>query len=149
MHPVVAKAHFDPSHPTALAMYCSDGRFTDAVEELLRGLGYPRLDTLTIPGGPALLEMLSADSGAALTIRKSFSFLVTSHHIRHVVLIAHEGCGYYRARFSRESANAHMQRQRADLRSSEKWVRIHHPKAEVTKYFARTSEERVVFDLTP
>jgi len=33
--PYVARAGFDARHPTALTVYCSDGRFTDAVEELL------------------------------------------------------------------------------------------------------------------
>ena len=38
---------FHEEHPTALAVYCSDGRFTESVEELLRALGHERLDTLT------------------------------------------------------------------------------------------------------
>jgi hypothetical protein len=153
--PIVAlKTRYGSSHPDALAMYCSDGRFTDAVEELLHGLGFPRMDTLTIPGGPALLEMLSSDSGAAMVIRKSFSFLVLGHHIRHVVLVAHEGCGYYKGRFPRDSADALATRQRADLRSAEKWVRAHHPATDVHTYYARAShahgeasdDAHVVFD---
>ena len=47
-------AHYDAAYPDALAVYCSDGRFTRAVDELLAKLGHPRLDTLTIPGGPGL-----------------------------------------------------------------------------------------------
>ena len=46
---------FDASHPKALAIYCSDGRFTSAVEVLLEAVGHDRLDTMTLPGGPALL----------------------------------------------------------------------------------------------
>ena len=45
------RMRFEATHPEALAVYCSDGRFTDAVEELLHHLGYTRLDTLTLPGG--------------------------------------------------------------------------------------------------
>jgi hypothetical protein len=130
---------FDASHPDALALYCSDGRFTDAVEALLRGLGYPRLDTLTIPGGPALLEMLSTDHSSLTALRKSLSFLVVAHKIKHVVLIAHEGCGYYRSRFSYESKEAIQKRQLSDLRSAEAWIQARHPDAEVATYYARTT----------
>ena len=43
---------YEPSHPKALAIYCSDGRFTQPVEDLLHSLGHARLDTCTLPGGP-------------------------------------------------------------------------------------------------
>ncbi len=139
---------FDATHPDALALYCSDGRFTDAVEALLRKLGYPRLDTLTIPGGPALLEMLSSDSASLIALRKSLSFLVVAHHIKHVVLIAHEGCGYYKSRFSYESKDAIEKRQLKDLSSAEGWLQKHHPTAEVAKYYARVHAARVSFEQT-
>ena len=51
---------YEPRHPKALAVYCSDGRFTQAVEELCHHLGHERLDTLTMPGGPALLNPWTA-----------------------------------------------------------------------------------------
>lgn len=38
----VSKEKFEASHPDALAVYCSDGRFTDAVEELLHSM--PQVD---------------------------------------------------------------------------------------------------------
>lgn len=136
-----ARLPFDASHPHALALYCSDGRFTDAVEALLRKLGYPRLDTLTIPGGPALLEMLSSDFASLTVARKSLSFLVAAHHIQNVVLIAHQGCGYYRARFSYEAPEAIERRQLLDLRSAEKWVRTNHPSTDVAKFYARTGAD--------
>jgi len=52
----VASERFRPSHPSALAVYCSDGRFTRAVEQLLESKGCARVDTLTMPGGPALFS---------------------------------------------------------------------------------------------
>lgn len=148
---------FDPSHPDALALYCSDGRFTDAVEALLRSLGYPRLDTLTIPGGPALLEMMSTDHSSLTALRRSLSFLVVAHKIKHVVLVAHEGCGYYKSRFSYEAKEALTKRQHADLRSAAAWIRAQHPDAEVVTYYAHTTRvvahdgahaSRVRFDRT-
>lgn len=128
---------YDPEHPDALALYCSDGRFTNAVAELLRCLGYPRLDTMTIPGGPALLEMGSAGLGEVDAIRRSMTFLITAHHIEHVTLIAHQGCGYYRNQFSYEDAAAIQARQLADLQAGANWLRAVHRGIQVACYFAR------------
>ena len=88
----VAKHPFDASHPDALAIYCSDGRFTEAVEELLRHLGHARLDTLTLPGGPALLELNTAGFSQLETARTSSSFLIAGHGIKRVVL----GCRFHK-----------------------------------------------------
>ena len=41
--PYVALTPYHPSHPHVLAIYCSDGRFTDAVEELASHLGHGAL----------------------------------------------------------------------------------------------------------
>jgi len=117
-----AQDPFQPHHPTALALWCSDGRFTRAVEELLSSLGQPRLDTMTFPGGPALLEMTSSSLSSVENTREAASFLIKAHHIKEVVLVAHEGCGYYRARYRYESVEAMQRRQLADLRSAARWV---------------------------
>ena len=92
---------FDASHPNALAVYCSDGRFTRAVEALLRKLGHDRLDTMTLPGGPALLSTSGAGLSEVDTFTRAAHFLIEGHHIGHAVLVAHEGCGYYRNRYAR------------------------------------------------
>ncbi|MEI7892096.1 MAG: hypothetical protein WCI05_03340 [Myxococcales bacterium] len=143
---MAAARRFDLSHPHALAVYCSDGRFTDAVEELLHGLGHARLDTLTIPGGPALLDLTSSGTGALDTTRAAASFLVRGHGLRHVTLLAHEGCGYYRERYRLESPEAMLRRQLADLRGAARWITNTHPSIEVALYFARIEAGVVVFD---
>ena len=89
---------FDAEHPSTLALYCSDGRYTHPVEELLDHLGHARLDTLTLPGGPGLLSLTAAGFVELDATKRSASFLITGHRIRDVFLIAHAGCGYYRAR---------------------------------------------------
>ena len=140
------KTRFDASHPEALAVYCSDGRFTDAVEELLHYLGYPRLDTLTLPGGAGLVDYTSAGLGAVETVRGSLNFLIEGHGTRHVVLIAHESCGYYKHRFPYESPEAMLRRQLLDLRSAERWIRGAHPTVDVAQYYARTMSGQFVFE---
>ena len=52
---------YDPSYPSTLAIYCSDGRFTHAIEHHCEDLGHERIDTMTLPGGPALLISGAAD----------------------------------------------------------------------------------------
>ncbi len=149
MNTFSARPGFDATHPNALAMYCSDGRFTESVEELLRDLGFPRLDTLTLPGGPGLVELTSAPSAAIETARHALTFLIKGHHITRVVLIAHEGCGYYKSRFAYDSPDYSLRRQLADLRAAERWVRGEHAGVEVSSYFARVTEARVVFEPAP
>src|SRR6478736_99849 len=97
---ITSTVPYDASHPDALAVYCSDGRFTHAVANLLEKLGYDRLDTLTIPGGPGLFEMGTSSLTDVDTVRKAANFLVVGHHIKHITLLAHEGCGYYKAQLS-------------------------------------------------
>ena len=141
-----AKTPFDAKHPDALAMYCSDGRFTEAIEELLHGLGHARLDTLTIPGGPALLDLTSSNLGAVDVMREAATFLIRGHRIKRVVLLGHEGCGYYKARFPYESPDAMRRRQLDDIRQAARWVSANHGELTVTSYFATPEDERLRFD---
>lgn len=141
-----SKLPYLPEHPEALAVYCSDGRFTGAVGELCAELGFDRLDTLTIPGGPGLFEMASSPLTAVDTVRKAASFLIEAHHIKHVTLLSHQGCGYYRSQFFHENDDERFARQLSDLRSSASWLRASHRGVEVVAYHARPFEGRVRFD---
>jgi hypothetical protein len=131
-----AKSAFDKAHPAALAMWCSDGRFTRAVEELLASLGEERLDTLTLPGGPALLDTTSAGVGALEIVREAASFLIKAHATRNAVLVAHAECGYYRSRYRYESPEAMLRRQLADLRGAARWLTTAHAGLTVRCFFA-------------
>jgi hypothetical protein len=72
----VSAARYDASHPRALAVYCSDGRFTQAIEDLLRHLGHDRLDTLTLPGGPGLLNLWAGSLLEADQMERAARFLI-------------------------------------------------------------------------
>ncbi len=140
MKPFRSTLPFEKTHPNALAVWCSDGRFTHAVEELFESLGEPRLDTLTLPGGPALLDMTSAGMTSLDVVREATSFLVKGHHIQRVVLIAHAECGYYKSRFGYESPESMRRRQLADLRGASRWLRTTHAGIHVLCYFAEIDE---------
>jgi carbonic anhydrase len=140
------KATFDKKHPKALAIYCSDGRFTDAVEELVHGLGHTRLDVLCMPGGPALLDLGSASFSALEAMRTSASFLIRGHAIKHVTLIAHDGCGYYKERYRFETPEEIVKQQKDDLRTAAEWLAGSHPDASVALYFASPDGNKVAFE---
>jgi hypothetical protein len=140
---------FSEAHPNALAVYCSDGRFTEAVEELLQELGDRRIDTLTIPGGAALLHLWSATQSEADTVRQAASFLIEAHHIVRVVLVAHGGCGYYRRRYATSTAAQIEERQVLDLGRAAEWLAGRHRGLEVATNFARAEDGRTVFDRVP
>ena len=133
-------------HPKALAMYCSDGRFTEAVEELLRALGHERLDTLTLPGGPGLLNTWSAQVTDLDAVRRGSAFLIEGHALTDVVLLAHAGCGYYRARFANRSPEDLVVRQLHDLRVAADDLRLRCRSVNVRGFFARPDGAGVVFD---
>ena len=135
-----SRAPYVAQHPSALAVYCSDGRFTRAVEELLESLGENRLDTLTLPGGPALLDHTSASFASLEVVRDSASFLIRGHSIRRVVLVAHAECGYYRARFQYESPSAMHRRQLNDLAAAARWVETNHRGVSALMFYATARE---------
>lgn len=144
-----AKVRYDATHPDALAMYCSDGRFTEPVEELLRHLGHDRLDTLTMPGGPGLLDLFTGGVFDTETAKRAAGFLIEGHALRRVVLVSHQGCGYYRARMPNELPERVVARQLEDLAAAAKVLARAHPRVSVDAFFARAAEGRVRFDPVP
>jgi hypothetical protein len=145
----LATVPYDPSHPDALAIYCSDGRFTDSIEQLLHGLGHPRLDTMTLPGGAALFEVTTADFTGLDTVRNAAQFLVRGHGIQTAVLVAHDGCGYYRARHIGQEPERIVAIQESDLRSAARWFHASLPAVRVELFFAYVDGGRVAFRRVP
>lgn len=137
---------FDGTHPDALAVYCSDGRFTGAVEELLRGLGHPRLDTLTIPGGPGLLNHKTSGYTDCDTFSRSAEFLIREHHITVVVLLAHVGCGYYARKLPDLTPDQIRERQLHDLRLAWDELADTHPRLSIQSFLAVQDGGHVRFD---
>ena len=131
---------FDASHPPALAIYCSDGRFTNAVESLARTSGHERVDTLTLPGGPALLCPAAANLSEVDTVARAAQFLIEGHRTRHVLLVAHQGCGYYRKRYPRLPDDQVERHQLEHLALATKILSRKHPDLYIERYYARVSQ---------
>lgn len=143
---MLTETEYEHDHPPALAMYCSDGRFTNHVEELLQSLGYDRLDTLTIPGGPAHLSPSTATASESQLIGDAASFLIAAHHVSHVVLLAHDHCGHYAHRFFGLDEVAMRQKQEEDLRAAKQTLINAHPGLDVRTFFATPDGGHVRFD---
>lgn len=143
--PFVAKTHYESTHPHVLAVYCSDGRFTDAVEELAKHLGHDRIDTLTLPGGPGLLNRWSADYMESDMVTRAANFLIQGHHIQEVLLLAHAGCGYYQARHGVMGAEFIAEQQLKDLAVAAEELGKAFPGIVVHKYFVRPKGQKIVF----
>ncbi len=138
---------FNAQHPNALAIYCSDGRFTRAVEMLAEeALEHTRLDTLTIPGGPGTLSLQSGGYQECEHMRRAASFLITGHHIETVILVAHEGCGWYREKMGFYPPDTVRERQVADLRDTAQWVQQKHPNTELHLFYAHSEEDTLHFE---
>ncbi len=136
----------DATHPHALALYCSDGRFTDSVEELVHGLGHARLDTITLPGGPAHPNLLNTGYAELETVSRAASFLIRSHAITHVFLLAHEGCGSYRSQMTGGTQKSIADAQRIDLKVATKVLQALHHAIQIQCWFATPVKARVQFD---
>jgi hypothetical protein len=144
--PFIAKQPYDATHPHVLAVYCSDGRFTEPVEELAEHLGHDRIDTLTLPGGPGLLNRWSADYLESDMVTRAANFLIRGHHIQEVLLLAHAGCGYYQARHGALGPEFIAEQQRKDLDAAAEELLKTHPGLVVHKYFVRPMGMKIAFE---
>lgn len=142
----VSAVPYQADHPKSLAVYCSDGRFTEAVEELVRHLGHGRLDTLTVPGGPALLNPLHALYSECEVLTAACAFLIEGHHLEQVVLLAHSGCGHYKGRYFAMDEAFLEARQREDLLAAAQALGARFPRLVVQSYYARAAGGRIRFE---
>ncbi len=142
----VASTPYDAAHPSALAIYCSDGRFTESVEQLLHRLGHARLDTRTMPGGPGLFDVWVAGMTDSAAVATGSKFLIEGHRIQRVIVIAHEGCGYYRKHLGARPQAELRKKQEDDLRVAARALVGARPGLRVDGYYARVEGGRVTFD---
>ncbi len=136
----VSSAPFEPERVHAVAIYCSDGRYGDAIDEFLhRHLGLPNYDRLAIAGGPAWLSGM---------VRDQLDFLVGAHALRRAVLIAHYGCAYYLHRHMGD-ADGVLPIQIQDLHDAAGTLRNWHSALRIEAYLARAAGGRVQFEPIP
>ncbi len=128
---------YDASRIGAAAVYCSDGRFGEHVDDLVfNALKLPRYDRLAVPGGAACLaghfNAYREEEGVAEQLR----FLLAVHGVRRVILVAHEGCAFY-TEWLRVSALQLEARQHEDLEKAIRRVKRLGIDLEILAYYAR------------
>jgi hypothetical protein len=128
---------FDENRIGAAAVYCCDGRYGDHFDDFLHhALKLPRYDRLALPGGAACL------AGHALAFREEESlveqlrFLIKTHELDRVVLIAHQDCGFYvkKLRVSPSEIESH---QREDMTAAVRRIHSFASNVTVDTFFAR------------
>jgi hypothetical protein len=133
----------------AAAIYCSDGRVGEQIDEFLhRGLGLPRYDRLALPGGPACLSGSLVTFLEGRAVEEALRFLIRVHDLHRVVLIAHEGCAYYRERLGVPDSSL-LTEQRQDLEKAVRVTRRLHDGLAVDAFLARTQGTRIRFEPCP
>jgi len=144
--PFASRVPFEEARISTAAVYCSDGRLGDQVEDFLhQGLGLPRFDRVAVPGGPVCLARRAEGFEEAQGVEAQLRFLAGAHQLEHVILIAHDPCGFYVLKLGIPHDTLGRE-QLADLASAAALVRrLGLPR--VSTYLARVTRGRLQFDL--
>src|SRR5262249_36884996 len=136
---------FDDQRIHAAAIYCSDGRFGEQMDEFVQQhLGLPRYDRLAIPGGAACLAGHLSTHHERAALEKQLRFLVDVHKLDHLILIAHQDCAFYRDIWL--AGRTLAQQQEFDLKVAADFMRGWSSALQVETYFAKKVEGRIVFE---
>ena len=146
MTPFVSSLAYEPTRIFAAAVYCSDGRLGDHVDDFLHnGLRMPRYDRVACPGGPVALSGRLAAHWEARGVEEQLRFLAQVHEIRKVALIAHVGCAYYSHRLALPPETAERE-QLEDLRKAQWAVERIVPGVATTRHLLRVTGTQVAFE---
>lgn len=137
---------YDENRIGAAAVYCSDGRMGEQMDEFLhQGLKLPRYDRVACPGGPACLSGRLMALWEARGVEDQLRFLIRVHQLKEVILIGHTSCAYYRDRLAIPEPRLAPE-QRADLERAALAVRRIAPSVESSAYFAHRQGLSVRFE---
>ncbi len=137
---------YEQSRIHAAALYCSDGRMGEHFDDFLHsGLGLPRYDRVSLPGGPACLAGHPQAHLEEQGVVDELQFLVAVHGLKRVVLIAHQGCAFYVRRLELKEPRLELV-QRADLVRAAAFVHRVTGLDAIDAHFARLVEGRVTFE---
>ena len=141
-----SRVKYESARIHAAALYCSDGRVGEHFDDFLQnGLGLPRYDRVSLPGGPACLaghqEATLEERGVVDELR----FLVEVHKLRRVVLVAHQGCAFYATRLGLKEPRLELV-QRADLVRAAAYVQRVTGLDQIEGYFLRLVDGKARFE---
>jgi hypothetical protein len=130
----------------AAAIYCSDGRYNEQFDEFLHHqLGLPRYDRVVVPGGAACLAGDISAWRDEEAVAEQLRFLIVSHELERVVLIAHKGCGFYLKKLHVPEGKV-RERQIEDLAKAAERIRSLAARVRVEGYVAGVEDGIVTFE---
>ncbi len=142
----VSSQPYEEARIHAAALYCSDGRIGEQIDEFLhQGLRLPRYDRLVCPGGPVALSGRFLAQWEARGVEPQLRFLMRAHGLERLVLIAHVGCAYYRDLLGLRAGDAERE-QRVDLERAAALVRRIDGALAVDAYLARLVGDDLAFE---
>jgi hypothetical protein len=140
-----SKHAFEARRIAAAAVYCSDGRFGEQMDEFLHvSLELPRYDRVAIPGGAACLAGHVKGFHDRNSLEPQLKFLIREHGLKKVVLIAHDGCAFYKDMWT--GIHSTVEQQADDLKRAADVIRQWNTGVEISAYFARKVDGRVAFE---
>ncbi len=133
----------------AAAIYCSDGRYGDQFDEFLHEcLGLPCYDRVALPGGAGAIAGHIESMRSEDALISEMEFLIRSHDLERIVLIAHEGCGYYQKRLLLPPRAVPQAQERDMCRAAAVLGKIK-PSLEISAHLATVSDGIVEFSALP
>ncbi len=137
---------YEKARVHAAALYCSDGRMGEHFDDFLHnGLSLPRYDRVSLPGGPACLAGHPQAHLEEQGVVDELQFLVQFHHLKRVVLLAHQGCAFYTSRLELKEPRLELV-QRADLVRAAAFVHRVTALDAIEAHYARLVDGRVRFE---
>ena len=141
----IAQGAFETQRIGAAAIYCSDGRYGEQMDEFLhQSLGLPRYDRIAVPGGAGCLGDHTHAFTEAASLERQLRFLIEAHELRRIVLIAHHQCAFYGHVWL--GMQTLKERQAADLERAANKIRMWYREIQVDAYFANPLNNRVTFE---
>jgi hypothetical protein len=132
----------------AIVVHCSDGRYGAQIDEFLQqSLKLPRYDRLAIPGGAAALAGPMHAYAEAAALERQLRFLIETHELTRVILIAHHGCGFYEHAWL--GGRTLVEQQQADLLAAADRLWGWYPRLRVDVFHACQIDGKVAFHCWP
>jgi hypothetical protein len=139
-----SRVPFDNGRIRAAAVYCSDGRFGEQFDDLMKNsLQLPRYDRLAVPGGAACLARHFVSFREEEGVAEQLRFLIDVHGLQRVVLIAHQDSAFYTKRLKISPLLLKTQ-QHDDLAKAVKRVQSLGPNLRIDVFFARPNTDKTV-----
>ncbi|NCO40579.1 MAG: hypothetical protein GW911_18510 [Armatimonadetes bacterium] len=129
-----------------LAVFCSDGRFKQMVDQFLRdGLKIPNCDVFAVPGGAGWLTVGMFNHKECDVANRWLDALIQKHNLKRAVLLAHEDCAFYKEKCKGSSPLEIQKQQLTELHEAGDRLQRMAGSVQVELYYADIVDDHVTF----